>query len=85
MMRLLLLFVFATCSSLAWIADDQDHVRNMDHHCGVEHVHKLEAALDQAKMKRLIDSSQFHRHLQKLTCTELCTECITIDVVFQYV
>ena len=66
-------------SSLAWLLD------KLDHHCGVEHVHRLDAALDQARMKRFINAPQIrhrNRNLQKLTCNELCVECITIEVVF---
>lgn len=71
----LFLFLLPTYAS-GWLLDQ------LDHHCGVEHVHRLDAALDQARMKRFIDSSTIRRRMKKLTCDELCVGCITIDTVF---
>ena len=59
----------------AWLVD------KLHDHCGVDHVHPLDAAIDQARMRRLFRADG-GRYLQKQSCNELCDGCIEIDTVF---
>ena len=51
-------------------------------HCWVDDLPGTETARDQARMARILQHPEGARHLQKLSCTEVCDGCITIDVVF---
>ena len=83
MNRVFLLFVLLVgipSRCLGWLVEQLE-----EHHCGVEHVSNLEAALDQARMLRIQNHPpNDRRNLQKLTCQELCDGCIEIDTVFHF-
>ena len=51
-------------------------------HCWVDDIPVEESARDQARMKRIRQSEAGRRQLQRLSCTELCDGCITIDANF---
>eukprot|EP00977_Amphora_coffeiformis_P002357 scaffold443_cov177-Amphora_coffeaeformis.AAC.4 len=95
--RVFLSFLLVPLASCwGWLPDDKEggavvvsnheedhHDHHHDPHCGVAHVSNMQAELDQARMRRLFESHA-GRHLQKLSCDELCDGCIEIETVFHY-
>ena len=64
--------------TVAWLLE------HLHEHCGVEHVNSLDAARDQARMKRVMQQHPLGRNLQRLSCDQLCDGCIEIDTVFHF-
>ena len=62
----------------------EDHHRGHGDHCWVDDVTLADMARDEARMKRIQKTEAGRRQLQKLSCNEVCNQCIDIDTYFHF-
>lgn len=62
----------------------EGHHHGHGDHCWVDDVTLAEMARDEARMKRIQKTEAGRRQLQKLSCNEVCNQCIDIDTYFHF-